>query len=138
MPQETKSIHTGPEQIAPPLQGIVVSSDDKAALLGALADAFDYRGDVTLTLDDQTEVSGYIFDRYRGDSLDDSYVRVVPAASDERLTIAFSTIVRVAFTGRDTAAGKSFETWIKKYTEKKMAGQEANIFTDNGESASAS
>jgi hypothetical protein len=25
--------------------------------------------------------------------------------------------------GRDTAAGKSFETWVKKYREKKAAGE---------------
>jgi hypothetical protein len=27
------------------------------------------------------------------------------------------------FSGRDTAAGKSFETWVKKYQEKKAAGE---------------
>jgi hypothetical protein len=29
----------------------------------------------------------------------------------------------LAFTGRDTAAGKSFEAWIRKYWEKKAAGE---------------
>jgi len=32
----------------------------------------------------------------------------------------------VEFTGKDTAAGKSFETWVKKYQAKKAAG-ETNI-----------
>ena len=38
-------------------------------------------------------------------------------------------IARLEFTGRDTAAGKSFETWVKKYQEKKAAG-EKNIRLD--------
>jgi outer membrane protein assembly factor BamA len=33
----------------------------------------------------------------------------------------------IEFSGRDTAAGKSFETWMKKYVQKKLAGEEASI-----------
>lgn len=132
LPQETKSIHASG---APTLQGLVVNRDDEQALLSALAEAFDYRGDVTLTLDDQTQVSGYIFDRFCGNDLSDSYIRVLPENSNEKQTITFSQIASVAFTGRDTAAGKSFETWIKKYTEKKQAGLDANIYVDHGENA---
>jgi hypothetical protein len=29
----------------------------------------------------------------------------------------------LAFTGKDTAAGKSFEAWVRKYNEKKAAGE---------------
>ena len=34
-----------------------------------------------------------------------------------------SFVARLEFTGRDTAAGKSFETWVKKYQAKKAAGE---------------
>jgi hypothetical protein len=37
--------------------------------------------------------------------------------------VAYSDIAALAFTGRDTAAGKSFEAWMKKYWEKKAAGE---------------
>ena len=98
----------------------LVSEDD---LRAALEKAFDYRGDVTLTLKDGRQVSGYIFDRRTGSSLQDSAVRVIPSTERTKLTIPYSDIAALAFTGRDTAAGKSFEAWVKKYWEKKAAGE---------------
>jgi hypothetical protein len=92
----------------------------------ALEKAFDYRGDVTITRKDGSVVEGYVFDRRNGSSLEDSAVRVIPAKERAKLTIPYSEIAALAFTGRDTAAGKSFEAWIKKYWEKKAAG-ESNI-----------
>ena len=38
-------------------------------------------------------------------------------------SIAYSDIAALAFTGKDTAAGKSFEAWVKKYQAKKAAGE---------------
>ncbi len=49
----------------------------------------------------------------------------MPKNGGSRLKIAFSDIAALAFTGRDTAAGKSWEAWVKKYWEKKDAGQQA-------------
>jgi hypothetical protein len=92
----------------------------------ALEKAFDYRGDVTLTLKDGRAINGYIFDRRTGASLADSFVRVIPANERTKLSVPYSDIAALAFTGRDTAAGKSFEAWVKKYWEKKAAG-ETNI-----------
>ncbi len=89
----------------------------------ALEKAFDYRGDVTLTQRDGTEVQGYLFDRRTGASLETSFVRLIPTTSKEKLTIAYADVARVVFTGRDTAAGKTFEAWVKKYWEKKAAGE---------------
>ena len=130
MPQETKSIDPSKATAAPSLRGLVVTCEDEQALVQALSDAFDYRGDVTLTLDDNEEISGYVFDRARGESLSESYVRLMPTDSDDKVVVAFSRIARVSFSERDPAAGKSFETWVKKYTEKKLAGQDASIYTD--------
>lgn len=93
----------------------------------ALEEAFDYRGDVTLTRRDGSKVEGYVFDRVQGKSLADSFVRVLPKDSNERLKIAYADIAALAFTGRDTAAGKSWEAWVRKYWEKKNSGGGASL-----------
>ena len=89
----------------------------------ALEKAFDYRGDVTITRKDGSKVEGYLFDRRTGATLKDSVVRLYPKNSDEKLAVSYAEIAALAFTGRDTAAGKSWEAWMKKYAEKKAAGE---------------
>src|SRR5450432_1050413 len=89
----------------------------------ALEKAFDYRGDVTITRKDGSRVEGYLFDRRTGATLKDSAVRLYPKNSDEKLSVSYAEIGALAFTGRDTAAGKSWEAWMKKYAEKKAAGE---------------
>lgn len=133
MPQETKSkfepASSTPASGERPatLQGLIVTSEDQRALLEALENAFDYRGDVALTLNDGARIEGYIFDRVSGPTLGESYVRLMTASSDEKVLVAFSNIVQVDFCGRDTAAGKSWESWLKRYIEKKRAGEHASI-----------
>ena len=89
----------------------------------ALEKAFDYRGDVTITRKDGSKVEGYIFDRRTGKTLADSAVRLFPKDADQKISIVYSDIAALAFSGRDTAAGKSFEAWVRKYWEKKAAGE---------------
>jgi hypothetical protein len=110
------TVHEGIEGWVPEL-----ASEDEIRV--ALEKAFDYRGDVTLTLKTGTKVEGYIFDRVAGASLATSFVRLLPKTSNDRLKICYADISALAFTGRDTAAGKSFEAWIRKYWEKKAAGE---------------
>ncbi len=105
------------------LEGWIPPLATPAEINEALEKAFDYRGDVTLTLKDSSEIQGYIFDRRTAPNLADSVVRLIPSTSREKRSIPYSNIARIAFTGRDTAAGKSFEAWIKKYWEKKAAGE---------------
>ncbi len=88
----------------------------------ALEKAFDYRGDVTITLKDNSKIEGYIFDRVAGSSLSTSFVRVLPQDSNQKLKIAYADIAALAFTGKDTAAGKSWEAWVRKYWGKKASG----------------
>ncbi len=88
----------------------------------ALEKAFDYRGDVTLTRKDGAKVEGYVYDRVSGPTPETSFVRVLPRDSSTRLKIAYSEIAALAFSGRDTAAGKSWEAWVRKYWEKKTLG----------------
>ena len=108
------------------LQGQAFSAASEEELCEALEKAFDYRGDVTITRKDGSAVEGYIFDRRTGATLADSCVRLFPKSEPKKLSIAYSDIAGLAFTGRDTAAGKSWEAWVRKYWEKKQAG-ETNI-----------
>jgi len=89
----------------------------------ALEKAFDYRGDITITLKNGEKVEGYIFDRRTGKSLADSLVRLYPKSGNQKVSISYADIAALAFTGKDTAAGKSWEAWMKKYQEKKAAGE---------------
>jgi hypothetical protein len=105
------------------LQGWVpaLASDDEVR--DALEKAFDYRGDITITKKDGSTVEGYVFDRRTGATLTTSQVRVLLPGSPQKIAIPYSEIAGLAFTGRDTAAGKSFDAWVKKYQEKKSAGE---------------
>jgi hypothetical protein len=105
------------------LEGWIPALASDAEVCEALEKAFDYRGDVTLTLKDGRTINGYVFDRRAGKTLADSAVRMIPANERTKLTIPYAEIAALAFTGRDTAAGKSFEAWVKKYWEKKAAGE---------------
>lgn len=108
------------------LQGRVWEAASEEELREGLEKAFDYRGDVTIHLKNGTAVEGYIFDRRSAATLTESCVRLFPKGDPNKVTIPYSEIQGLAFTGRDTAAGKSWEAWLKKYWEKKLAG-ESNI-----------
>jgi hypothetical protein len=105
------------------LEGWIPELATEAEIHAALEKAFDYRGDVTITLKNGGTVEGYIFDRRSGNSLVDSVVRLYPKNSPEKLAVAYADIAALAFTGRDTAAGRSWEAWMKKYHAKKAAGE---------------
>jgi hypothetical protein len=130
MPQETKAMPQNPDEMEhspgfahEKLEGWVPTLANEEDLRMALEKAFDFRGDITITKKDGSKIEGYIFDRRAGKSLGDSIVRLYPKDRDEKVDIAYADIGALAFTGRDTAAGKSWETWLKKYQEKKAAGE---------------
>ncbi len=112
------------------LEGWIPELATEAEVREALEKAFDYRGDVTVTLKDGTSVEGYLYDRRTEPTLEASLVRIIPTPKAgvpvERVMVSYADIAALQFTGRDTAAGKTFEAWIKKYWEKKAAG-ETNI-----------
>jgi hypothetical protein len=110
------------------LEGLVLQSASEEELRAALEKAFDYRGDVTITKKDGATVDGYIFDRHAGPNLAESFVRVIPRETGPKnqrvkISVPWSEIVGLAFSGRDMAAGKSWEAWLKNYAEKKAAGE---------------
>jgi hypothetical protein len=110
------TVHENLEGWIPPL-----ASDED--IRQALEKAFDYRGDITITRKDGSKIEGYLFDRRTAATLKDSLVRLYPKNSNEKVSISYSEIAALAFTGRDTAAGKSWEAWMKKYAEKKASGE---------------
>jgi hypothetical protein len=105
------------------VEGWVPDLANEHELRAALEQAFDYRGDVTITRKDGTKIEGYIFDRVTGASLAASFVRVIPKDSNQRVKISYAEIAALAFSGRDPAAGKSWEAWVRKYWVKKAAGE---------------
>jgi hypothetical protein len=131
MPQETKSrpfdadhAETVPGFAHENLEGQIPPLATDEEIRAALEKAFDYRGDVTITRRDGTTIEGYIFDRRsNGKTLADCSVRLFPKDREEKISVAYSDIARLVFSGKDTAAGKSFETWVKKYRDKKAAGE---------------
>jgi len=105
------------------LQGWIPRLATETDIRAVIEKAFDYRGDVTVTRKDGSQITGYLFDRRIGKTLADSVIRLMLATSSERPSIPYSEIAGIAFTGRDTAAGKSYEAWVKKYWESRAKGE---------------
>ncbi len=121
--KDADSLEVAPGFAHEKLEGWVPELAGEEEVRQALEKAFDYRGDVTITRKDGSKVEGYIFDRRPGKTLADSAVRLFPKDADQKISIPYSEIAALAFTGRDTAAGKSFDAWVRKYWEKKAAGE---------------
>ena len=105
------------------IEGWIPELASEEDLREALEKAFDYRGDVTITRRDGSRIEGYIFDRRSGKTLADSVVRIIPKNSPDKASIPYSDIAALTFSGRDMAAGKSWEAWLKNYWERKAAGE---------------
>lgn len=105
------------------LEGWVPDLATPEELHSALEHAFDYRGDVLITRKNGSKVEGYIFDRRRGSGLEDSVVRVLPKEGGAKVSISYADIAGLTFSGRDMAAGKSWEAWVRNYWERKAAGE---------------
>jgi len=117
------SLEVAPGTAHEKLEGSVPSLANEEDLRKALEQAFDYRGDVSITRKNGTKIEGYIFDRSNGTRLADSFVRLLPKDGSPKITISYTEIAALAFTGRDMAAGKSWENWVRQYWEKKAAGE---------------
>jgi hypothetical protein len=109
------------------LQGWVPDLSDENELREALEKAFDYRGDVTLTRKDGTVIDGYLYDRRSAPTLQQSLVRILPQNGSPRVSVPYADISALVFSGRDTAAGKSWEAWVRKYWERKASGEMAEL-----------
>jgi hypothetical protein len=104
-------------------QGLAWKAESEADLREGIEAAFDYRGDVTLLLKNGARIEGYLFDRRSRASLEESQVRLIPAGGTEKLGFRYSDIAGIEFSGRDMAAGKRWQDWVRRYAEKKAAGE---------------
>jgi hypothetical protein len=112
------------------LEGTIPAMATEAEIRDVLEKAFDYRGDITVTRKDGTTVEGYLYDRRSAATLEQSVIRIIPApvkgstsTTVERVNIPYADVAGLKFSGRDTAAGRTFDAWVKKYWEKKAAGE---------------
>lgn len=128
MPQETKSF-PDPEP-GHATQGTVLAPEDDASMRCALEVARDYRGDVEIELRDGTRVAGFVFD-VEWDGPEGHAVRLDLPEEAQRRSCLASDIASIHLTGRDPAAGKSWENWVRRYAEKKLAGEEASIESES-------
>src|ERR1019366_8656208 len=105
------------------LEGWVPELASEEDVREALEKAFDYRGDVALTLKSGERIEAYIFNRTTGATLADSYVQYFTPQAPEKRKVSYADIARLEFSGKDRAAGKHWEDWVKAYNEKKAAGE---------------
>ncbi|MBZ5614727.1 MAG: hypothetical protein LAO23_12020 [Acidobacteriia bacterium] len=122
-PRPTDELEVVPGFERENLQGWIPQLANEADVRAVIEKAFDYRGDITITCKNGSAITGYLFDRRIGSTLANSVVRLMLGASNERPAVPYSEIAAIAFTGRDTAAGKSYEAWVKKYWEKRAQGE---------------
>src|SRR5450759_1685722 len=105
MPQETKA-HPFDAENAPGvahenLEGWIPPLASDPEIRAALEKAFDYRGDITLTLKDGSKIEGYLFDRRQGATLEQSFIRIIPMNNQGKVNVAYSDVAALVFTGRD-------------------------------------
>ena len=102
-----------------PLEGWEPAVGVEVTLEDVVERAFDYRGDVTVVRQDGTEVIGYLFNRNA--EVARRFVQMFDRAGEGPLTIPYAEIRTIRFTGKDTAAGKSYEAWLRRKTERPTA-----------------
>jgi len=107
------------------LEGSVPELASDEDLRNALEKAFDFRGDVTLTLKSGEKIEAYIFNRHTGATLAESWVQYFAPSAPDKRKVSYDQIARLEF-GKDRAAGKHWEDWVKAWNEKKAA-DEKNI-----------
>lgn len=92
-------------------------------LNAAVEEAFDFRGDVTITLKNGDEIVGYVFNRQLAGP-GEAYLEYFPRNEDDKRRLELKEIRQIALSGADPAEGRSWETWVKKVQEKKKAQAE--------------
>ncbi len=114
MPAEIK---THPANRPTSLQGAVFTFQSDQDRIEAIDKAFDYRGDVTLTVG-AAQMEGYLSNR--DPKARPPRVEFFVKGEDDLKLIPYADISAITFTGKDTADGKSWETWVnKKESERK-------------------
>jgi hypothetical protein len=121
--EQVEALELAPAAEREKLEGWVPTLASDEDLRQALEKAFDYRGDVMLTLKSGERIEAFIFNRRTGATLADSFVQYFTPGAPEKRSLSYAEIGRLEFSGKDRAAGKHWEDWVKAYNEKKAAGE---------------
>lgn len=100
------------------LEGAVFTFQSEADRIEGIDKAFDYRGDVSITLRNE-QIEGYIFNREP--KATPPRIEVFIKGSDQPRVIPYADVMAIAFTGKDTADGKSWDAWVNKKEHERQA-----------------
>jgi len=105
------------------LEGRTFHPATPAELAEAVELAFDYRGDITLTLKSGERIAGYLYNRDASGT--PPMLQIFPEHGGAR-DIPYAEVASIAFTGEDTASGNSWEAWVaKKESERRADAKQA-------------
>jgi len=103
------------EPLETSLEGWAPAVGEEVSLAEVIDRAFDYRGDVTVILHDGSQLVGYLFNRNAEPP--EPFVQMFDRAGHGPFTVPYAKIATIGFTGKDTAAGKSYEAWLRRKAE---------------------
>ena len=121
--EQIEALELAPGEDHEKIEAWVTELANEEDLRNALEKAFDYRGDVTITTKAGKRIEAFIFNRRTGATLADSYVQYFEPNVNGKQKLGYADIARLEFTGKDRAAGKHWEDWVKAYNERKAAGE---------------
>jgi hypothetical protein len=121
--EQIEALEVAPGTEHEKLEGWIPSMATDEGVRQALEKAFDYRGDVTITTRAGERIEAYIFNRQTGSTLQDSWITYFAPNVQARQKLSYAEIARLEFSGKDRAAGKHWEDWVKAYNERKAAGE---------------
>ncbi len=121
--EQVEALELAPGAEHQQLEGWVPTLASDEDLRQALDKALDYRGDVTLTLKSGQRIEAFIFNCQSGPTLAESFLQYFTPSAPEKRKVGYAEIARIEFSGKDRAAGKHWEDWVKAYNAKKAAGE---------------
>lgn len=113
------SDHQSSDSHPPSWEGHRLQTNTEVALREAIERACDYRGDVTIHLKTGEQISGYVFDRQDGTL--HPHIKMYLANQSDPFIVKYQDIAEVEFSGEDTAFGRSWEDWAKKWQKPQLS-----------------
>jgi hypothetical protein len=101
------------------LEGWAPEPDAELPLARLVDLAFDYRGNTTVVKRDGTELHGYVFNRDTDAPV--PYLEMFDAEGGGPYRVIYADVRTIHFTGKDTAAGKSYAAWLARRQAEKGA-----------------
>ena len=121
--EQVEALELAPGTEHEKLEGWIPELASEDDLKNALEKAFDYRGDVSITLKSGEKIEAFIFNRTTGATLAQSWVQYFAPNAPDKKKLSYAEIARLEFSGKDRAAGKHWEDWVKAYNERKASGE---------------